>query len=94
LRIDEVGYWSEVKLDIIEDYAKEYSKILAAQKKPQLQHVYIDAFAGAGVHKRKGTGEEVAGSPPSGRRHRAAVPGVSSDRLGRQPSRSLAGDVP
>jgi hypothetical protein len=28
LRYDEIGYWSEVKLDIIKKYAAAYSKIL------------------------------------------------------------------
>ncbi len=28
VRYDEIGYWSEIKLDIIRDYAKEYSKVL------------------------------------------------------------------
>ena len=32
-------------------------------KKPALHHVYIDAFAGAGVHISKATGEYVPGSP-------------------------------
>ena len=36
---DEIGYWSEVKLDIVRDYAAEYSKILSAQKFPALYHV-------------------------------------------------------
>jgi three-Cys-motif partner protein len=63
LKFDEIGYWSEIKLDIVKDYASAYSKILTAQKKPALQHVYIDAFAGAGVHLSKKTGEFVAGSP-------------------------------
>ena len=53
---DEIGYWSEVKLDIVKDYAAAYSRILAAQEKPALHHVYIDAFAGAGVHISKATG--------------------------------------
>ena len=58
---DEVGYWSEVKLDIVRDYAGAYSTILAAQS--NLYHVYIDAFAGAGKHISKKTGEPIAGSP-------------------------------
>lgn len=62
-KFDEIGYWSEVKLDIIRDYAKEYSKILTAQKAPRLHHVYIDGFAGSGFHQSKRTGEVVAGSP-------------------------------
>jgi len=57
---DEIGYWSEVKLDIIRDYASAYSKILTAKKLP---HVYVDAFAGAGQHISKTTGEYVHGSP-------------------------------
>jgi three-Cys-motif partner protein len=60
---DEIGYWSEVKLDIIRDYAKEYSKILTAQKRPRLHHVYIDGFAGGGYHQSKQTGLVVSGSP-------------------------------
>lgn len=62
MKIDEVGYWSEVKLDIIKQYAGAYSKILSAQK-PALEHHYIDAFAGAGVHLAKRTGDYIAGSP-------------------------------
>jgi len=63
LKFDEIGYWSEIKLDIVKDYASAYSQILAAQTKPSLHHVYIDAFAGAGVHISKATGEYVHGSP-------------------------------
>jgi len=63
IRIDEVGYWSEVKLDILKSYAKEYSKIISAQSSPSLDHVYIDAFAGAGIHLSKTTGEFIPGSP-------------------------------
>lgn len=60
---DEVGCWSEIKLDIIKDYAAEYSKILARQSKPPLYHIYIDAFAGSGQHKSKTSGEFILGSP-------------------------------
>jgi three-Cys-motif partner protein len=63
LRLDEIGYWSEVKLDIIRDYATAYSKILTAQQHPKLEHIYIDAFAGAGIHISKTSGEFVPGSP-------------------------------
>jgi len=61
--ISEIGYWSEVKLDIIKDYAAAYSRILAAQARPPLTHIYIDAFSGAGFHKARGSGELVWGSP-------------------------------
>lgn len=60
---DEIGYWSEIKLDIIQEYAAAYSKIMAAQGNPPLHHVYIDAFAGAGIHLSRSTGDLVVGSP-------------------------------
>ena len=63
MKFDEIGVWSEIKLDIIRDYATAYSTILSAQTDPKLHHVYIDAFAGAGVHVSRRTGEFVAGSP-------------------------------
>ncbi len=62
LRLDEIGYWSEVKLDIVRKYASAYSTIMAQQ--PLIKrHLYIDAFAGAGQHISKGTGGFVPGSP-------------------------------
>jgi len=60
LKFDEIGYWSEIKLDIIERYALEYSKILS---KRNLHHVYIDAFAGSGKHISRTTKGIVRGSP-------------------------------
>jgi three-Cys-motif partner protein len=62
-QFDRIGYWSEIKLDILRAYASAYSTILAAQKSPSLYHVYIDAFAGAGAHLTKSTDEFVLGSP-------------------------------
>lgn len=59
---DVINYWSEVKLDIIKDYAKAYSTIMANQQWCK-GHFYIDAFAGAGVHISKATGEFIPGSP-------------------------------
>jgi len=61
-KIDEIGPWSEVKLDILKRYAVEYSKILSNQKNPSFSHVYIDAFAGAGFHLSGTTGEMVLGA--------------------------------
>lgn len=61
--ISEIGYWSEIKLDIIQEYAHAYSVILNNQKNPRLEHIYIDAFAGAGYHITKTKGELVWGSP-------------------------------
>lgn len=60
-RLSEIGYWSEIKLEIVKKYAEAYSIILSKQS--YLQHVYIDAFAGAGVHISKTSQEIVAGSP-------------------------------
>jgi three-Cys-motif partner protein len=62
-KIDEIGPWSEVKLDILKRYASEYSKVLSTQRNPAFTHVYIDAFAGAGYHLSKASGEMVLGSP-------------------------------
>jgi len=63
MKYDEIHYWSEIKLDIVRDYAAAYSRILNAQTNPALYHIYIDAFAGAGVHISKRTGEFIKGSP-------------------------------
>ena len=60
MNLDEIGPWSEIKLDILRDYAAPYSKIL---KSYGFRHGYIDAFSGPGLHVRKSGGEEVLGSP-------------------------------
>ena len=46
LRLDEIGYWSEVKLAIVRKYASAYSTILAKQSVIK-GHVYIDRNKGA-----------------------------------------------
>lgn len=60
IEFDEIGYWSEIKLEIVRDYASAYSRILTTKKLP---HIYVDAFAGAGEHISKSTGEFIPGSP-------------------------------
>lgn len=61
-QLDEIGKWSEAKLDILKDYASAYMKVLANQ--PVIQRVvYIDAFAGAGAHISRQSGKLVPGSP-------------------------------
>ncbi len=60
---EEIGYWSEIKLDIIGKYALPYSRILSSQRNPEFHHVYIDAFAGSGTHISRTTGDPVRGSP-------------------------------
>ncbi|HEW79713.1 MAG TPA: three-Cys-motif partner protein TcmP [Phycisphaerales bacterium] len=61
-KLDEINYWSEVKLDIIKKYAQAYSVII--NSKPEIKkHLYIDGFSGAGLHISKQTGEYILGSP-------------------------------
>ena len=62
-KLDEIGPWSELKLEIIRKYAKAYSTILARQQHPSLKHIYIDGFSGPGQHISKGSGEMIPGSP-------------------------------
>lgn len=59
---DIVGYWTEIKLDIVRRYATEYSKILANQGVIR-KHIYIDAFAGPGINLSRASGKYVPGSP-------------------------------
>ena len=61
-QLDEIGKWSEAKLDILRDYATAYMTVLANQKIIR-RVVYIDAFAGAGAHISRATGKQVPGSP-------------------------------
>ena len=61
-RIDEVGHWTEIKLDILRKYAEAYANILSKQKAIK-HYAYIDGFAGAGTHIAKSTGEAINGSP-------------------------------
>ena len=62
IKYDQIGYWSEIKLDIIREYAQAYSTIMRAQRSIR-KHIYIDGFAGAGHHISKDTKEYVKGSP-------------------------------
>ena len=63
LKFDRIGYWSEMKLSIIKEYAAAHSTIFRAERQHGLYHVYVDAFAGPGMHISKRTGEPVPGSP-------------------------------
>jgi three-Cys-motif partner protein len=60
-KFDEIGYWSELKLEIVEKYGSAYTMAFANQK--GLKKFYIDAFSGAGVHVSKRTGAQIEGSP-------------------------------
>lgn len=61
-KYDAVGVWAEVKLEIIREYASKYSRIMSNEQRIR-KHIYIDAFAGAGLHISKATGEFIPGSP-------------------------------
>src|SRR6266849_3085607 len=61
-RLDVVGYWTEMKLQILQEYALAYAQIL--QNQSFIKHVaYIDGFAGAGAHISRESGEIIKGSP-------------------------------
>ncbi len=61
-RLDTVGAWTEIKLQIVQEYANAYAQVLGNQ--PFIKHAaYIDGFAGAGAHVSKRTGALIQGSP-------------------------------
>ena len=47
---DVVGFWSELKLEIIEKYLPAYTTILSNQG-TRFRFIYVDAFAGSGQNK-------------------------------------------
>lgn len=59
--ITEIGTWSEIKLQIVKEYAEKYSIVLSKQS--YIKHDYIDAFAGAGFHLSRDTKGIIPGSP-------------------------------
>jgi three-Cys-motif partner protein len=63
MKFDKINYWSELKLDILKDYAQAYSTVITGHKGTSLHHIYIDAFSGAGIHYSKQSNEFVLGSP-------------------------------
>ena len=60
VKFDEVGTWSELKLEILTKYAKAYTTIL---RQNRLHPIYIDGFAGAGQHISRSTKDLIPGSP-------------------------------
>jgi three-Cys-motif partner protein len=60
--INEVGYWTEMKLAILREYSAAYTTIMRNQRFIK-EYAYIDGFAGTGEHISKETGEKIAGSP-------------------------------
>jgi three-Cys-motif partner protein len=61
-KFDEVGDWSILKLNIIENYAGAYTKAFS-KRGQHLRKYYIDGFSGAGLHHAKGTRKQIDGSP-------------------------------
>jgi three-Cys-motif partner protein len=57
---DAIGPWTEVKLDILRQYAAPYSKIVTNNG---FYHLYVDAYAAGGSHLSRTTNEVVPGSP-------------------------------
>ena len=47
-KFDEIGYWSELKLEIVEKYGVAHTTAFA--NFPDLKRYYIDGLSGAGVH--------------------------------------------
>jgi three-Cys-motif partner protein len=61
-KLDEIGIWSEIKLEIVEKYGSAYTKAFS-KLGGHLKKYYIDGFSGAGLHRSKRTGKQVEGSP-------------------------------
>lgn len=60
MEFDEIHNWTEVKLDIIGEYAIPYMDIMRSHK---FTAHYIDGFSGAGLHLSKQRHDIVLGSP-------------------------------
>lgn len=60
IKFDEIGVWSELKLEIVEQYGAAYTQVL---KNKNFKKYYIDGFSGSGVNLSKKTGEIIDGSP-------------------------------
>ena len=52
MKLDEIGIWSEIKLDIIKEYASAFTKIMRKQDWCK-GYAYIDAFAGTGYRQQR-----------------------------------------
>src|ERR1700735_1864634 len=60
---DEIGEWSIVKLNILEQYGAAYTRAFSGKSGQRLKKYYIDGFSGAGQHLEKRTRKSVEGSP-------------------------------
>jgi three-Cys-motif partner protein len=63
LGINEVGYWTEIKIDIVRKYARAYSSIMSAQHAPRLTRLHLRSrFRRT---PSKASGADILGSPTS-----------------------------
>ena len=60
ITFDEINSWSEVKLEIIREYAIPYMDIM---RKNRFTAHYVDGFCGSGVHLSQDSRDIVPGSP-------------------------------
>lgn len=60
---DEVGRWSQEKLELLRQYLVAYTSILGTQSWWCKKVHYIDAFSGGVWHIAKGNGTYIPGSP-------------------------------
>ncbi|MBM3211390.1 three-Cys-motif partner protein TcmP [Candidatus Poribacteria bacterium] len=61
--IDEIGKWSENKLELLRKYLNAYTTIMKDQEWCKNGYYYIDAFAGTGKPKAKDEDRYIDGSP-------------------------------
>lgn len=59
--IDEVGPWTEVKVQIVREYATVFQKIVKENPRFRFRSVYMDGFAGGGL-LQSDSGDELAGT--------------------------------
>lgn len=61
--VDEIGKWSEDKLELLGKYLNAYTTIMKDQQWCKNGYYYIDAFAGTGKPKAKDEDRYIDGSP-------------------------------
>lgn len=59
---DETGPWSEIKLEIIENYGPAYTQAFSGKGRG-LKKFFIDGFSGAGIHVLKTTKPPLKAAP-------------------------------
>ena len=62
--IYEVGPWTEIKVQIVREYALYFQKIIQAKRSYTFKSVYMDGFAGTGVLVSKTQGDVIGAQRP------------------------------